>query len=65
MTNELYVFFFHTIHELHMNHELRITNREYTHSIAAPLATVLFADKYMWVYAGAGMSHTLNPICLL
>jgi len=32
MTNdecELYEFFLHTIRELHTNHELRITNREY------------------------------------
>jgi len=38
MTNddcELYEFSLHTIRELHTNHELRITNREYAHSVAA------------------------------
>jgi len=32
---ELYEFFFYTIRELHTNHDLRITNREYAHSVAA------------------------------
>jgi len=39
MTNdecELYEFSLHTIRELHTNHELPITNREYAHSVAAP-----------------------------
>jgi len=31
---ELYEFSLHTIRELHTNHELRITNREYAHSLA-------------------------------
>jgi len=38
MTNdeyELYEFSLHTIHELYTNHELRITNREYAHSVVA------------------------------
>jgi len=33
---ELYEFSLHTIHELYTNYELRITNREYAHSVAAP-----------------------------
>jgi len=40
MTNgecERYEFYLHTIRELHTNHELRITNREYAHSVAALL----------------------------
>jgi len=39
MTNdkcELYEFSLHTIRELHTNQELRITNCEYAHSVAAP-----------------------------
>jgi len=43
MTNdeyELYEFSLYSIRELHTNHELRITNREYTHSVAAPLHTI-------------------------
>jgi len=36
---ELYEFSLHTIRELHTNHELRITNREYAHSC------ILISDK--------------------
>jgi len=44
MTNnkcELYEFSLHTVRELHTNHELCITNREYAHSAAAPLRIIL------------------------
>jgi len=43
MTNdecELYEFSFHTIRELHTNHELRITNCEYAYSVARILSII-------------------------
>jgi len=50
MTNdecELYEFSLYTICELHTNHELCITNREYAHSVAALSDSYTFSLAHM------------------
>jgi len=62
MTNdecELYEFSLHTIRELHTNHKLCITNREYAHSVAAPLGIDLLRKHsitcdYQWAQLKIG-----------
>jgi len=43
---ELYKFSLHTIRELHTNHELHITNREYAHSLDRTLIAAFVISKY-------------------